>query len=82
MTVSTQPQEPDLRHVWVQGSAGIGDPVPAVVMGWAPAPVRHAGASPWICLVAACPQGTALLVEWVSGDRVVGVRDPTPADGG
>lgn len=77
----TQPQEPDLRHVWVHNPAGIGDPVPAVVMGWAPAPVRSAKASPWICLVAACPQGSALLVEWVSADRVVGVRDATPADG-
>ena len=53
------------------------EPVPAVVLGWAPAPFRGAKASPWSCLVAACPSETALLVQWVAGERVVGVREAT-----
>ncbi len=78
--VSYQPAEPELRHVWVHGPAGMGEPVPGLVLGWLPAPVRNAKASPWIALVAKCPFGSALLVEWVSADRLVGLLDGTPSD--
>jgi hypothetical protein len=79
--VTCVPVEPALRHVWVHGHGGIGPPTPGVVVCWQYAPVHNVTAAEWVALVAQSPFGGALLVEWVSADRLVGVRDDTPTDG-
>ena len=79
--MSCQPTEPALRHVWVRGHGDYGSPTPGVVVSWQHAPVHQATAAAWLALVAQAPFGTALLVEWVSAERLIPVRDPTPTDG-
>ncbi len=74
------PVEPSIRHVWVRSPGGHGPPQPGVVVCWQHAPVHNAGTSDWVALVAVNPFGTALLVCWLSVDRLIPIRDPTPAD--
>lgn len=52
-----------------------GPPSPGVVVGWQHAPVRNATEAGWHALAATCPFGTALLVEWMRAERLLGVRD-------
>jgi hypothetical protein len=60
---------------------GYGPPTAGLVVSWQYAPVRNATAADWVTLVAQAPFGTVLLVEWVSAERLIAVRDPTPTDG-
>ena len=79
--VMCQPNEPDLRHVWVRGHGDYAPPQPGVVVSWQPAYVHHATGASWLALVVVAPFPGAMLLEWVSADRLLGVRDPTPVDG-
>jgi hypothetical protein len=79
--VTCQPLEPDVIHVWVRGHGGHGTPTPGVVVGWQHAPVHNATAAAWIALVATAPFSSALLVQWVSAERLIPVRDPAAVDG-
>ena len=81
--MSCQPHEPEVRHVWVRAHGDYGSPQPGVVISWQHAPVHNATASSWVALVALAPVAWTLVVEWVSADRLIGIRDPSPdnADG-
>ena len=78
--MSCEPAEPGVRHVWVHSPARIGPPDPGVVVDWQRAPVHTVNTSAWVALVARCPFDAALVVEWVSADRLVAVHDPRPVD--
>lgn len=77
--MSCEPTEPGARHVWVRRPAGVGAPDPGVVVDWQRAPVHSANSSGWVALVACCPFEAALIVEWVSAERLIAVRDARPA---
>ena len=79
--MTCQPTEPDLRHVWVRGHHDSGPVLPGLVINWQYAPVHNATAPSWTALVLVAPFPEAMLVEWVSTDRLVGINDPTPVDG-
>ena len=51
------------------------------VINWQYTPVHNATAPSWTALVLIAPFPEAILVEYVSTDRLVAVRDPSPADG-
>jgi hypothetical protein len=51
-----------------------------VVVDWQRALVHNSNTSEWIALVACCPFEAALLVEWVSAEKLIAVRDPRPVD--
>lgn len=76
-----EPSEPEVRHVWVRGHGEYGPPQPGLVLQWQPAPVRNATSSAWSALVLTAPFLEAVLVQWVSADRLIPIRDATPADG-
>jgi hypothetical protein len=78
--VSSDPHEPDVRHVWVRAHGDYGSPQPGVVISWQHAPVHNATSSAWVALVVLAPVAGTLVVEWVSTDRLIEIRDPTPAD--
>lgn len=67
--------------MWVRGQGDIGPPTPGVVVLWQHSPVHNVNASDWVALIASCPFGAALLVEWVGAERLVAVRDPAPVGG-
>ena len=69
------PTEPEPRHVWLRGQGGYGPPAPGVVVDGQHAPAHNATEAGWLVLVASSPFGSALLVEWVSAERLLGVRD-------
>lgn len=70
-----------LQFVWVKEQGDHGQPRPGIVIGWQYAPVRSSAiSSELVALVAVAPFGTALLVEWVSADRLIGLRNPARAD--
>ena len=78
----SEPVEPEVRHVWVCG--GYADTVPTwpgLVLQWLPAPVHNATASAWSVLVLVAPFPEAVLVQWVSADRIFPIRDAAAADG-
>ncbi len=52
------------------------------MISWQHAPVHNATSSPWVALVVLAPVAGMLVVEWVSVDRLIDIRDPTPADAG
>ena len=70
-----------MRHVWVRGHGEYAPTQPGLVLQWQYAPVRNATAAAWSALVLVAPFPEAVVVQWVSADRLVPVRDPTPADG-
>ena len=80
--MSWHPADPPRRHVWVRSHGNYGPPTPGVVSCWQHAPVHNAAAAEWVALVAQNPFDTALLVDWVSADRLVPTRDDTPLDSG
>ena len=55
--------------------------LPGLVINWQYAPVHNATAASWTALVLVAPFPEAMLVEWVSTDRLVAINDPTPVDG-
>ena len=73
-TMTCHPTEPVIRHVLVSR-------YPGLVINWQYTPVHNATAPSWTALVLVAPFPEAILVEHVSTDRLVGVRDPSPADG-
>ncbi len=73
-----QPSEPEIRHVWVRGHGDYGPPRPGVIVAWQHAPVRNATSAAWNALVVMVPFAGGLLVEWVSGERIVAIRDAGP----
>ncbi|SEQ67420.1 hypothetical protein [Microlunatus flavus] len=73
------PHEPGARHVWVQTTGEHGPPVAGVVLQWQLAPIHNAGGSPWQALVATTPFADALVISWVDANRLVPLRDPSPA---
>ena len=81
MFVTCEPKEPDARHVWVRGHGDYAQVLPGLVINWQYAPVHNATASSWSALVLVAPFPDAILVEWVSTDRLVPLRDPTPVNG-
>ena len=66
----------------VRGHNNLGPPVPGVVVCWQHAPLHGPNESAWNALVADNPFGSALVVEWVNGNRLVDVNDPRPAGDG
>ena len=54
---------------------------PGIVINWQHTPVHNATASSWTALVLVAPFPDAMLIEWVSTDRLVAIHDPTPIDG-
>ena len=79
--MACQPAEPSWRHVWVQGSGEHGPPAAGVVVTWQHTPIHNVNASEWLALVVTTPFGDALSMRWVGAERLVGLRDPSPADG-
>jgi hypothetical protein len=51
-----------------------------LVINWQYTPVHNATAPSWTALVLVAPFPEAILVEHVSTDRLVAVRDPSPGD--
>jgi hypothetical protein len=80
-TMTCQPREPEVRHVWVRGHSDYAPVLPGLVINWQYTPVHNATAPSWTALVLVAPFPEAILVEHVSTDRLVAVRDPSPADG-
>ena len=72
---------PKRRHVWVIGHGDYAPVQPGLVINWQHAPVHSATASSWTALVLVAPFPDAMLIEWVSTDRLVPIRDPRPLDG-
>ncbi len=77
---AVEPNEPDVWHVWVRGHGEHAPTQPGLILQWQPTPVRNATASAWSALVLTAPFPDAVLVQWVSADRLVPIRDATPAD--
>jgi hypothetical protein len=75
------PAEPEPRHVWVKGASDYGPTRPGLILNWQYAPVHNATTPSWVALVLVAPFPDAVLIEWVSADRLIGIRDPSPADG-
>ena len=78
--MTCEPREPDLRHVWVRSHGDYGSPQPGVVISWQHAPVHSATSSAWTALVVLAPVPWTLVVEWVTADRLIAIRDATPVD--
>jgi hypothetical protein len=79
--VVSEPNEPEVRHVWVKGHGQYAAPQPGLVISWQHSPVHKITDSSWTALVLVSPFDGAVLVEWVNADRLVPVSDSTPADG-
>ena len=79
--MTCQPREPEGRHVWVRGHSDYAPVLPGLVINWQYSPVHLATAPSWTALVLVAPFPEAILVEHVTTDRLVAVRDPSPADG-
>jgi len=80
--VSQVPIVPTGKFVWVRNHNDQGSPRPGVVICWQHAPVHNATAAEWVALVAQSPFGSALLIDWVGAERLLPIRDDTPADAG
>ena len=52
---------------------------PGLVLQWQPVPVRNATAAARSAPVLVAPFPEAVLVQWMSADRLVPIRDATPA---
>ena len=77
----SEPTQPDVRHVWVRGPSDLADVWPGLVISWQPNPVHKITESTWSALVLVAPFPGAMLVEWVTADRLEPIRDPASADG-
>ena len=72
------PAEPEPRHVWVKGASDYGPTRPGLILNWQYAPVHNATTPSWVALVLVAPFPDAALIEWVSADRLIGIRDLHP----
>ena len=81
MGLTCERKEPELRHVWVRGQGEYARVLPGLVINWQYTPVHNATSPSWTALVLVAPFPEAILVEHVSTDRLVAVRDASPADG-
>lgn len=79
--MAAEPTEPEIRHVWVKGHGQYAPPQPGLVINWQHSPVHKITDSTWTALVLVAPFPGAVLVQWVSADRLEPIRDSSPADG-
>lgn len=70
--------EPDVWHVWVRGHGEHAPTQPGLVLQWQYTPIRNATAAAWSALVLVAPFPEAVLVQWVSADRLVAIKDASP----
>lgn len=75
------PTEPASRFVWVRNNGDHGAPTAGVVVAWQHAPVHNVNAADWLALVVTTPFDDALALSWVGAERLLELRDPSPADG-
>ena len=68
--------------MWVRGHGEHASTRPGLVLQWQYAPIRNATAAAWSALVLTASFPEAILVQWVSADQLVPIRDPTPMDDG
>ena len=64
--------------MWVRGHGEHSPTQPGLVLQWQYTPIRNATAAAWSALVLVAPFPEAVLVQWVSADRIVAIKDPTP----
>ena len=78
--MTCQPGEPANRFVWVRNIGNYGAPAAGIVVAWQHTPVHNVNAADWLALVVTNPFGDALSMGWVGAERLIPLRDPSPAD--